>query len=84
MTPNTIKIPELMQGKKTYTGLAIALIGTLNQNGGWGLDQATVEIMATKLVDNFDVILQLGGLVLATYGRSVAKPKPIEEDGGLI
>lgn len=50
-----------MKGKKTYTGIIIALIGAL----GFSDYVSAPEI--TKIVD---IILQLIGFALAIYGRA--------------
>lgn len=55
-----------MDGKKTYSGIAIAALGLLM---GWlGIGG---EAEATQLVTNG---MELVGLVIAIYGRYVARP----------
>lgn len=62
---------NLIPGFKTYTGLAITLIGALAQQLGWGWWQD----IASDVPNIINMGLEFVGLVIATYGRAVAKPK---------
>ena len=57
-----------MTGFKTYTGLLVALIGTICQV--FKLNLTTEDIQPIV-----NMALELGGLLFAAYGRLVAKPK---------
>ena len=57
---------KILEGKKTYIGIAIALLGV------FGLGNIISEGEANELVSK---IIEVVGLVLAVYGRVVAKPK---------
>ena len=59
-------LSKLLEGKKTYLGLAIALLGAL------GLGGLISEGEANQVVN---LVIELVGLVLAIYGRIKAKPK---------
>ncbi len=53
-----------MNGFKTYTGLLITLLGIL------GLGKIFPSDQVAQIAD---LILQIGGLIFAWYGRKVAK-----------
>lgn len=57
---------NLLEGKKTYIGLAVALIGVL------GL---TNYITPDETEQAMSLIFELAGILIAVYGRFVAKPK---------
>jgi hypothetical protein len=57
---------KFLEGKKTYIGLVIALLGVL------GLGDLISEGELTVVVD---AVLQIAGIAIAAYGRLVAKPK---------
>lgn len=54
---------------KTIWGIIVSLIGIIIDKLGWGISSAEVNQV-------IDLIIQLGGLIFAFYGRIVAK-KPI-------
>ncbi len=56
---------KLLEGKKTYLGLLIALLGVV----GLGDFLSEAEASAT-----WDSVAQIVGLVIALYGRFVARP----------
>lgn len=56
---------HFLAGKKTYLGLAVALLGVL------GFGNLISEAEASHAVD---LVLELVGLVVAVYGRAVARP----------
>lgn len=58
------KINKFMEGKKTYIGLAITVLGIL------GFGEIISEGELTAVVD---AVLQLAGIALSVYGRFVAK-----------
>lgn len=66
---------EWLEGKKTYIGLLIVLIGTLGQLFGPGIQPHTQD--ATDLLRwveiNWDTLMQFVGLVVAAYGRAVTR-----------
>lgn len=55
-----------MDGKKTYSGIAITALGLVLNWLGVG-DESTATAIVT-------ICMELGGLILATYGRWAAKP----------
>lgn len=62
---------NVLPGMKTYIGLAITLIGTLAGVLGWdwwGLVAADATTVMNGVIDMI-------GIVIAAYGRAVAKPK---------
>ena len=59
-------LSKFLDGKKTYVGLAITLLGVL------GLGNLISEGEANQAVD---LVIQLVGLVVAVYGRVKAKPQ---------
>ena len=62
----------MLEGKKTYTGIAAMLLAMLGQQLGVDLGDGTELITA---------VVTLIGAALAIYGRLVAKPKPTSEGG---
>ena len=56
---------KLLEGKKTYLGLIVALSGVL------GLSKYIADEELTQILD---LALELLGLLIAAYGRAVAKP----------
>lgn len=59
-------ISHLMQGKKTYAGIIITVIGLL------GVSQ---YITGAEVAQTYDLILQFAGIVLTVYGRVATKAK---------
>lgn len=57
---------KLLEGRKTFIGIAIALAGAL------GLGSVLSEGEANHVVD---LVIELVGLVIAIIGRIKAKPK---------
>jgi len=57
---------EKLNGYKTYIGLIVALAGALG---------AGKYIASEDLAIILNTALELGGLILAAYGRHVAQPK---------
>jgi len=55
-----------LEGKKTYIGLVVALIGVLN---------LTKYISPEEAEHAMKLIFELIGIAIAVYGRAVAKPK---------
>ena len=60
---------KILEGKKTYLGLAIALVGIL------GLSQYISEAETTTLLNS---LFEIVGIVIAIYGRIVTRPSPKE------
>ena len=58
-------ISNLLEGRKTYIGLVIALIGVL------GLNKYVAEAELAELLNK---TLEVVGLAMAMYGRYKAKP----------
>ena len=56
----------MLEGKKTYIGLIISLVGAL------GLFKYVSE---GDLTTTLNTLFEIGGLALATYGRFKAQPK---------
>lgn len=63
---------NFLPGLKTYIGIAITLVGAVAKQFGWDWWGA-VEADA---VQASNMAIELVGLVIAAYGRAVAKPKP--------
>lgn len=62
----------MLQGKKTYLGIAAAVVGVIL---GWlGVGGEEGSTLATQIVGALDQILTVGGLLFAAYGRAKAKP----------
>ena len=69
-----LKTPEVtvLQGKKTYLGIAATAIGLVL---GWvGVGETDSAALSAQIVAALDQILTVGGLLLAAYGRAKAKP----------
>ena len=63
---------EVMQGFKTYTGIAVAAIGMVL---GWlGVGETDSAALSAQIVGALDQVLTVGGLLFAAYGRAKAKP----------
>lgn len=64
---------DMLEGKKTYIGIATTLVGLLL---GWlGIGGAEdAQSLVDAVVQSIDTVLQAGGLLIATYGRWKAKP----------
>ena len=63
-----------MEGKKTYTGIAITILGlVLGWAGIGGPDDAQAVVDAGANL--YSTGVQLFGLLVAIYGRWAAKPK---------
>jgi len=60
-------LSKLLDGRKTYIGLAIAFLGAL------GAGSFISEGEANQVVN---LIIELVGLVIAVIGRIKARPKP--------
>lgn len=58
-------ISNLLEGRKTYIGLVIALVGVL------GLNKYVAEAELAELLNK---TLEVVGLAMAMYGRYKAKP----------
>lgn len=58
--PATVPTMELLNGKKTYIGLIITLLGTA------GLSQYISEGEVSQIVD---LVMQVSGILFAAYGR---------------
>jgi hypothetical protein len=74
---------SMLQGKKTYLGIAAVAIGLILSWLGIGecspADLAaavceSADAITAKIVSSLDQVLQVGGLLLAAYGRAKAKP----------
>lgn len=66
--------PEVtvLQGKKTYLGIAATAIGLVL---GWaGVGETDSAALSAQIVAALDQILTVGGLLFAAYGRAKAKP----------
>lgn len=62
----------MLTGYKTYLGIATAAVGFVL---GWlGLGETEASSIAAQIMGALDQVLQVGGLVLAAYGRAKAKP----------
>ena len=59
-------LSKLLEGRKTFIGIAITLLGVL------GAGNLISEGEANQVVN---LVIELVGLVLAIYGRIKAKPK---------
>lgn len=59
-----------MDGKKTYTGLVVILIGLASR--ALGLSET---ILDAEIAIVADYLVQLAGLAFAWYGRYKARPK---------
>ena len=57
---------EEVKGKKTYTGIIVTLVGVL------GLSDF---ITAEETANTINQVLELVGIALAVYGRSVVKTR---------
>ena len=57
---------KLLEGRKTYLGLAITLLGV------FGFGSLISEGEANHLVD---LVIEVVGICFAVYGRFVARPK---------
>ena len=63
---------DMLQGKKTYLGIATVAIGLVL---GWlGVGEADAQGLTAQIVGSLDQILTVGGLAIAAYGRAKAKP----------
>ena len=61
-----------MHGYKTYTGIAVAVLGVLL---GWlGVGESEATTLAGQIGSVLDQVLTVGGLLFAAYGRAKAKP----------
>ena len=65
------KIGNFLPGAKTYVGIILAFIGTLATQLGWDL----WPMVSADIQDIVNQIITLAGLIIATVGRIVAKPK---------
>ena len=69
----------MLNGKKTYLGIAAVAVGLVLSWFGIGecapdaVDCVTSEALTQKIMASVDQVLQVGGLLLATYGRAKAK-----------
>ena len=62
---------ERMEGKKTYTGIALFATGALMQV--LGLDESSASEIVNQAIQIISMSLELVGTVLGYYGRKVAK-----------
>lgn len=62
---------NFLPGLKTYIGLAVTMFGTVAQMLGWDW-WASISGDVTSIANQ---VLQVVGLIIATVGRAVAKPK---------
>lgn len=68
----TDKETPMLNGYKTYLGIAAALLGVVL---GWlGIGETEASTLASQIVGALDQVLTVGGLALAAYGRAKAKP----------
>jgi hypothetical protein len=65
------KIGEFLPGAKTYLGIIMAFVGTLASQLGWDW----WALVSADIQDIVNQIITLAGLIIATVGRIVAKPK---------
>jgi hypothetical protein len=59
-----MNISKIIEGKKTYLGLLILLLGVLG---------AGDVVSESELALAFDNVLQFAGFIIAVYGRLVTK-----------
>ena len=61
-----------MAGYKTYSGIAVALIGVVL---GWlGVGETEAGTLSAQIGSAIDQVITVAGLLLAAYGRAKAKP----------
>ena len=58
------KLQTILEGRKTYLGLAVTLVGI------FGLSKYITGEETTQLLNS---IFEIAGVVIAIYGRAVAK-----------
>ena len=66
----------LLEGKKTYTGILLAVAPTIAGLFGYDISTAAVAEAGTlldALIVNANEIITTGGALLAWYGRAVTK-----------
>jgi hypothetical protein len=61
---------NLLPGMKTYIGIAITLIGTLAGAFHWDW----WNLVSADATQGANMVVDFVGLVIAAYGRAVAKP----------
>ena len=64
-----IERPQRLQGKLTYAGVAVTLLGILAQRFGVTLPEAEVHDLADWIEANWDSLAKGFGLILIVYGR---------------
>ena len=69
---NTTQEVDMLEGKKTYLGIAAAVIGVVL--GWFGVLEADSAALSAQIVGALDQVLTVGGLLFAAYGRAKAKP----------
>lgn len=57
---------NILEGKKTFIGVGLVVLGLFG--GGHLVSEGEVNVA-------WDAVVQLVGVILAIYGRMVAKPK---------
>ena len=60
---------QLFQGKLTFLGIAISMMGALGSFFGVSLPVQEVRDIADWFQAHWDTLTQLAGLVMAAYGR---------------
>jgi len=67
-------ISAIMDGKKTYTGVAMTVAGLLAAQGqGVDLDKETIRQGIEHLTASWAFLLQIAGVVVTLYGRFKTK-----------
>jgi|TARA_R110000796_G_scaffold167313_4_gene284245 hypothetical protein len=67
---------KLFDGKKTYIGIAIAVISIgINWKAPGSVSKEELQVIADAGQNIWPQLVTLFGLVVAAYGRIVAKPK---------
>jgi hypothetical protein len=64
-------ISKFLPGAKTYLGIIMAFVGTLAAQLGWDW----WALVSADIQEITNQVITLAGLVIATIGRIVAKPK---------
>ena len=60
----------MLQGYKTYLGIATAAVGVVL--GWFGLGESEASTLAAQITGALDQVLTVAGLALAAYGRAKA------------
>lgn len=64
----------MLNGKKTYIGIAVAAVGLLLGWLGIGGQEEASELVNAG-AETWVHVIEFAGLLVATYGRWAAKPK---------